>query len=53
MLILRNQSIFVKGRSITKDVLLAWVIISDTKLRGKTSNVVIKIDISKEYNRVE
>jgi len=38
----QNQSGFVKGRSITENVLLAQEIISYISKRGKPTNVVIK-----------
>jgi len=38
-----NQSRFVKGRSISENVLLAREIITDIRKRGKPSNVVIKL----------
>lgn len=44
---------FVKGRSITENVLLAQEIISNIRLRGKISNVVIKLDMAKAYHRLE
>ncbi|XP_070004494.1 uncharacterized protein [Nicotiana sylvestris] len=43
---------FVKGRSIVKNILLTQEIISDIRLRGKPSNVVIKLDMVKAYDRV-
>lgn len=45
-LISRDQSRFVKGKSITENV-LAQEIISDIRIRGKLSNMVIKIDMAK------
>lgn len=52
-LISQNQSRFVKGRNITKNVLLAQEIVTDIRLRGKPDNVIIKLDMAKEYDRVD
>ncbi|XP_060211803.1 uncharacterized protein LOC132639368 [Lycium barbarum] len=51
-LISTNQSGFVKGRNIIEIVLLTLEIVSDIKLRGKTTNVVLKLDMTKAYDRV-
>lgn len=47
-----NQSGFVKGRSIIENVLLAQEIIRDINRRNKLVNVVVKLDMSKAYDRV-
>uniref|UniRef100_A0A0V0IRF8 Putative ovule protein n=1 Tax=Solanum chacoense TaxID=4108 RepID=A0A0V0IRF8_SOLCH len=47
-----NQSGFVKGRSIIENVLLTQELISYINKRGKPSNVVIKLDMAKAYDRV-
>lgn len=47
-----NQSGFVKGRNITENILLAQKIVSDIGKRGKPSNVIIKLDMAKAYDRV-
>ncbi|XP_060200458.1 uncharacterized protein LOC132628710 [Lycium barbarum] len=47
-----NQSGFVKGRNIIKNVLLTQEIVSDIRLRGKPANVVLKLDMTKAYDRV-
>ncbi|WMV59326.1 hypothetical protein MTR67_052711 [Solanum verrucosum] len=47
-----NQSGFVKGRSITENVLLAQEIIRDINRRNKMHNVVVKLDMAKAYDRV-
>ncbi|XP_049414633.1 uncharacterized protein LOC125877356 [Solanum stenotomum] len=52
-LISPNQSGFVKGRNITKNVLLAQEVISEIRKRGKPANVVIKLDMAKTYDRVD
>ncbi|XP_049399871.1 uncharacterized protein LOC125863926 [Solanum stenotomum] len=49
-LISENQFGFVKGRSITENVLLAQEIIVDIRKRGKPANVVIKLDMAKSYD---
>lgn len=51
-LISPNKSGFVKGRSITENVVLAQEMIADIRLRGRPANVVIKLDMSKAYDRV-
>ncbi|XP_070049029.1 uncharacterized protein [Nicotiana tomentosiformis] len=51
-LISPNQAGFVKGRSIVENILLTQEIITDIRLRGKPSNVVIKLDMAKAYDRV-
>lgn len=47
-----EQSGFVKGMSITENVLLAYEMIQklDTKIRG--NNVVLKLDMEKAYDRL-
>lgn len=51
-LIFKNQSSFVKGRSITENVLLTQEIIANISKRGKSANMVIKLDMAKAYDRV-
>ncbi|XP_060211964.1 uncharacterized protein LOC132639539 [Lycium barbarum] len=46
------QSGFVKGRCIIENVLLTQEVVSDIRLRGKTANVVLKLDMAKAYDRV-
>lgn len=47
-----NQASFLKGRSITKNILLAQEIIRDINKRNKLHNVVVKLDMAKAYDRV-
>lgn len=47
-----NQSGFVRGRSIIENVLLTQELVTDLAKSGKPSNVVIKLDMAKAYNRV-
>ncbi|XP_049362737.1 uncharacterized protein LOC125827465 [Solanum verrucosum] len=47
-----NQSGFVKSRSISENVLLAQEIIGDINKRNKHTNVVVKLDMTKAYDRV-
>ncbi|XP_015158226.1 uncharacterized protein [Solanum tuberosum] len=47
-----TQSGFVKGRSITENVLLAQEIIRDIQMRNQHINVVVKLDMAKAYDRV-
>ncbi|XP_075091889.1 uncharacterized protein LOC142172035 [Nicotiana tabacum] len=51
-LITPNQSGFVKGRSISENILLTQEIVTDIRLRGNPANVVIKLDMAKAYDRV-
>lgn len=44
--------VFVKGRSIVENVLLTQEMIKDTSKRGKPTNVVMKLDMRKAYDRV-
>ncbi|XP_060216476.1 uncharacterized protein LOC132643959 [Lycium barbarum] len=46
-----NQSGFVKGRNIIENVLLTQEIVTDIRKRGKPANFVIKLDITKAYDR--
>ncbi|XP_060190555.1 uncharacterized protein LOC132619775 [Lycium barbarum] len=52
LLISSNQSGFVKGGSIVKNVLLAQEIVRDISKRTKTANMVVKLDMMKAYDRV-
>ena len=47
-----NQSGFIRGRSITENVLLAHEIIKDINKRNKWQNVMVKLDMTKPYDRV-
>ncbi|XP_049396567.1 uncharacterized protein LOC125860610 [Solanum stenotomum] len=51
-IISQNQAGFVKGRSITENILLAHEIIRDINRRNKNVNVVVKLDMAKAYDRV-
>ncbi|WMV25650.1 hypothetical protein MTR67_019035 [Solanum verrucosum] len=51
-IISQTQSGFVKGRSITENILLAQEIIRDINRRNKNINVVVKLDMAKAYDRV-
>ncbi|WMV15018.1 hypothetical protein MTR67_008403 [Solanum verrucosum] len=51
-LISTNQSGFVKGRSIYENIMLAQEIIHQIKKPTIGSNVVVKLDIDKAYDRV-
>lgn len=48
-----KQAIFVKGRSIEENVLLVQKIIIEIRKRGKSPNLVIKMDMTKAYDRIE
>lgn len=47
-----NQTGFVKGRNIVENILLAQEIIRDIRMRTKTTNVVVKLDMTKAYDRL-
>lgn len=51
-LISANQSGFVKGRSIIENVFLTQELVTELGKRGKPSNVAIKLDMAKAYDRV-
>lgn len=51
-LIYPNQSGFVKGRNIVKNMLLSYALIVYIGKRGKPSNVVLKLDMDKAYDKV-
>ncbi|XP_060202575.1 uncharacterized protein LOC132630997 [Lycium barbarum] len=51
-LISPNQSGFVKGRCIIENVLLTQEVVTDSRLRGKPANVILKLDMAKAYDRV-
>ncbi|KAK6803130.1 hypothetical protein RDI58_000914 [Solanum bulbocastanum] len=51
-LISPNQSGFVQGRSISENIMLAQEIIHQIKKPAIGSNVVIKLDMAKAYDRV-
>ncbi|XP_059290764.1 uncharacterized protein LOC132044295 [Lycium ferocissimum] len=51
-IISNNQTGFVKGRSIAENILLAQEIIRDINMRAKHTNVVIKLDMAKAYDRL-
>ncbi|XP_015084239.1 uncharacterized protein LOC107027648 [Solanum pennellii] len=52
LLISTNQSGFVKGRSISENIMLAQEIIHQIKKPNIGSNVIIKLDMAKAYDRV-
>lgn len=47
-----NQFGFVKGRSIIENILLTQEIVTDIRNRGKPANVILKLDMTKAYDRV-
>lgn len=51
-LISPEQTGFITGRSISKNILLAQDIITKIRKRGKLANLVIKLDMMKSYDRV-
>lgn len=53
-LISETQSVFVAGRSITDNVVMAFELIHHMKWKGgsQEGEVALKIDISKAYDRV-
>lgn len=51
-IVFTNQLGFVKGESIIEDVLLTQELVTDIGKRGKPGNVVIKLDMTKAYDKV-
>nr|XP_009587520.1 uncharacterized protein LOC104085230 [Nicotiana tomentosiformis] len=51
-LIYDNQTGFIKGRLITENILLAQEIIHDIGKNNQGGNIVIKLDISKAYDKL-
>lgn len=51
-IIFPNQTSFMKGKSIIENVLLAQEIIRDINRRKKHTNIVVKFDMTKAYDRV-
>ncbi|XP_075102351.1 uncharacterized protein LOC142177466 [Nicotiana tabacum] len=51
-IISENQSGFVKGRSITENILLAQEITLNIKNKNCGGNVIIKLDMEKAYDRM-
>lgn len=43
---------FIKGRCIVENILLTQKIVADIRKKGKPSNVVIKIEMAKAYDRI-
>ncbi|KAH0772342.1 hypothetical protein KY290_016323 [Solanum tuberosum] len=48
-----EQAGFIQGRSIAENVLVVQEIVAGIGKRGKTPNMVIKLDMMKAYDRVE
>ncbi|KAF5481894.1 hypothetical protein F2P56_002506 [Juglans regia] len=50
-----NQSAFILGRIITDNIMIAYEILHTMKVgkKGKKGNMVIKLDMSKTYDRIE
>lgn len=51
-IISKNQTGFMKGRSIAENVLLAQELIRDINRKNDFHNIVVKLDMAKAYDRV-
>ncbi|XP_019252901.1 PREDICTED: uncharacterized protein LOC109231716 [Nicotiana attenuata] len=51
-IISENQSGFIKGRTITKNVLLAQEIVQNIKQVNTGGNIIMKLDMAKAYDRM-
>lgn len=51
-IISHNQTRFMKGKSISENVLLAQEIVRDINKRAKHINVVVNLDMAKAYDRM-
>lgn len=47
-----NQTGFMKGRSISENILLAQEIVKDINKRAKHINMLVKLDMAKTYDRI-
>lgn len=52
LLISSKQSWFVKGRCVIENVLQTQEIVTNIRKRGKPTNVALKLDMTKAYDRV-
>lgn len=52
-IISEKQDGFVQGRSIAENILVVQEIVSEIRKREKPSNMVMNLDIMKEYDKVE
>lgn len=52
ILILKNHSWIVKGRNITKNMLLTQEIISDSRMREKSTNMMVKLNMTMSYDKL-
>ena len=51
-LISANQTGFIKGRTIVENILLTQEIVRDIRIRNKSANLVVKLDMTKAYDRL-
>nr|XP_033510969.1 uncharacterized protein LOC117275759 [Nicotiana tomentosiformis] len=51
-IISENQQGFMKGRLITKNILLTQEIVRDIRKRNTGGNMVIKLDMTKDYDKI-
>lgn len=52
-IISKEQSGFIQGRNIAENILVVQEIITDIRKRGKIPNMVIKMDMIKDYDTVD
>lgn len=52
-IISKEQSAFVKGRHIIENIALTQELVHDLGRKSRGSNVILKLDMAKEYDRIE
>lgn len=47
-----EQEGFIKGRSIVENILMVQELVTNIRKRDKHANIVIKLDMTKAYDKV-